>query len=378
MDFFEIQIHLIEKLSENKGAIETIHDFLLHFRTSENDSIIQELLNLNFASDIISIETFISNAIISEPPKIKVKGYWFGIFETEDENKVSFQAYLAGSNKASVADETAEWAVEPKYFPENRYIKSDILEVLPSILKDDDLDLSLKYFPLWYLTIVIANYCKKNYKLLSNANKCLVAVGFDEGDFINIGSLNEAGFDLTKFKIKKPKPLKKTKTMHKYYAIDKNWTNAWSLTVLNEGYTLDFSTKYFAEATTGINKHPVDYSEAITYRRIISKKLLDILLPFNNNNFEYLPIEIKGHEDCQYYLLNVIAINNCLNEKETIWYFERYAKDIAFFEEKIISKSIFKLTSKDIQNYIYINAEIKEALESNGITGITLIPIRTF
>lgn len=377
MDFYEIQIYLLEKLAENKPAIEIINEYLSFIKTESTKEIIEKMHNLNFAIDIISIEESVSNILISDPPKIRVKGYWFGIFETEDQSSVCFEAYLAGSNKASVTDETAEWAVEAKYFPKNRFIKSEILEVLPSILNEDDLALNLKYFPLWYLTIVIANYCKKNHKLLLNTNKCLVAVGFDEGDFVNIGNLNDNGFDFVKFRVKKPKPLKKTKTKHKYYAIDDNWANAWSLTVLNEGYTLDLSTKYIADATIGVNKYPVDYNEAVTYRNIISKKLLEILLAFNNNSFEYLPIEINGHKNLEYYLLNVIQTNDCLNEKDTIWYFEHYAKDISLFEEKIIHKSIFKLKSKDIHSYIFVSAEIKEALEANGITGIKLIPIRS-
>lgn len=387
MDFYEIQVYLIEQLSAHNDTSKLLTDFLAYIKTNENEATIAKIEKLDFNTDIISIESQLTETLKTEPPKIKVKGYWFGIFEAEEDSNHIFQGYISGNSKASATDEDNEWAVDPKYFPESRYFKSTVLEKLPQILLNESDDFSTQYFPLWYLTIVIANYCKKINDLLLNSDKCLIAVGWDSGDFINVGHLSKKGFELLKFKIRKPKELKKTKTNHRYYGINATWSNAWILDIINDsdlvsgfavlGKPIDLHRKYEAQGKVGINCYPIDYNEALG-TPIISQKLLDLLLPYNNNGeFEYVPILINNDPNLKYYILNILKSNKCLNNKETVWMTEDYADDFVFTESEVKHKTLFRLKSKDIHEYIYVNAEIKEILESNRITGINLVPIRT-
>jgi hypothetical protein len=388
MDFYEIQIYLIDQLSVSNDSSQLVRNFLSKIKTKENSAIVDRLEKLDFEKDANSIEKSITNILSSEPPKIKVKGFWFGIFDTHDNGKSSSQAYLCGSNKGPGTGETAEWAVNPKYFPESRYFGSKVLNELPEVINEAGDNLEIRYFSLWYLAVVVANYCKSNYSLLLNADKCIVSIGFDSGDFVNIGQLSSKGFELIKFKIQKPKALKRTRTNCKYYGIDHSMTNAWYLTIENDsdlpagfatsGKPIDSTRTYHASALTGLNRYQTDYNQAAFANPIVSQKMLDLLIQHcDKDDFEYVPIEINNAPGLKYYLLNVLKTNRCLNEKETTWMTEHYAAQLAFDENKIKSKAIFRLKSKDIHNYIYINSEIKEALEANEITGLKLVPVRT-
>lgn len=383
MDFYDIQKYLIDQLFAQNDPQQILKNFLLHVKTKENVSFIDKLNALDFESDIDSIKKIIANIIESHPPKKKIKGYWFGIFETTE----GYQAYLVGSSKASLNDETAEWAVEPEYVPENRYIESTVLKILPQIESGTE-DIAIRYFSLWYLMVTVSIFCKKSSHALLNSNKCIITVGYDSGDFINVGQITEKSFELIKLKIQKPKALKLSPNKHKYYAIERNMDNGWFISINNDSNLISgFATiekpinekrLYTANATVGFNQYPLDYNEDAFANPIISERLLEIILKHvDRGDIEFAPIVINDNPSLKYYILNVLKSNKCLNDKQTTWYMDRYVKNFVFDENEIRTKTIFRLKSKDIHNYIYINSRIKQDVELIGITGIKLIPIET-
>ena len=383
MEFYEIQKYLIDQLSTQDDSKQILRSFLLHIQTKENEAAISRLNTLDFETDVDAIERTIGNIIELHPPKKKIKGYWFGIFETTE----GYQAHLVGSNKASLNDEAAEWAVEPEYAPENRYIESNVLRILPQIESGTE-DIAIRYFSLWYLLIAVSSFCKKSSQALLNSNKCIVTVGYDSGDFINVGQVTEKGFELIKLKIQKPKALKPSPNKHKYYAIESSMNNGWFISInddsdLVSGFAaiekpIDKKRLYTANATVGFNQYPLDYNEDAFANPIVSERLLEIFIKHvDQSDIEFVSIVINENPNLKYYILNVLKSNKCLNDKQTTWYMDHYAKDFVFDEVDIRTKTIFRLKSKDTHHYIYINSSIKQDVESNGITGMKLIPIGT-
>ena len=65
----------------------------------------------------MNFEQWITQIIVNEKPNRKIKGYFFGIFETgEDE----YMMYLAGSREFDVEDD--DWACNNDFEPNDKYL----------------------------------------------------------------------------------------------------------------------------------------------------------------------------------------------------------------------------------------------------------------
>src|SRR5205085_8479440 len=97
-----------------------------------------------------------------EPPEIEIDAYWFGIFNPSQDGLESCDLYIAGSDHFDPDDRTADWAVNPSYFPVGRYADSVVLAALHQILgsADDNAFTFGDYaLCLGYACLVVAEIC---------------------------------------------------------------------------------------------------------------------------------------------------------------------------------------------------------------------------
>jgi hypothetical protein len=56
------------------------------------------------------------------PPPVGVEALWFGLVELIDNDSVGWHLYVAGCDSFDPNDETGDWACEPIWLPEGRYV----------------------------------------------------------------------------------------------------------------------------------------------------------------------------------------------------------------------------------------------------------------
>jgi hypothetical protein len=149
------------------------------------------------------INNWIENVLKNDPIPPKINGLWFGLYNPcNDDGEASADIYIAGNDGFDKDDEDGEWAVDPKYFPETRYLKSKILDKIYQIAYsyEDGLENTAEYALCFAYGCLITKYLLVKYSksIISSKTKSIgVAVGFDSGDFLVIGELNKDGFTIS-------------------------------------------------------------------------------------------------------------------------------------------------------------------------------------
>lgn len=106
--------------------------------------------------------------LVAQVPE-DVVGLWFGIVDLDRAGVLRRELYVAGSRVFDCEDETAEWACDPEWWPENRYVWLPGLKV-----EADYLDV------LAYATALVDTLRPQDLVTHELAG---VGVGFDDGDF---------------------------------------------------------------------------------------------------------------------------------------------------------------------------------------------------
>ena len=107
---------------------------------------------------------------------------------------------------------------------------------------------------------------------------------------------------------------------------------------------------------------------------LISEDALDILLPFMKKYIELLDIKILGEKlKCNYYLLNVLNILDCLDLNKSMidWASDSSGitnvKEYTFKEDQLKNSFIFRI--KGYEKNIYVNEEFKNLVDKNNLQG---------
>jgi len=98
-----------------------------------------------------------------------VVGLWFGITDLAAKNGVSRHLYVAGCPTFDAGDETAEWATDYCWRPEDRYVQAPALAGLPASDFAEVLD---------HAVTLLERLRPQDAVPVQG-----VAVGFDDGDF---------------------------------------------------------------------------------------------------------------------------------------------------------------------------------------------------
>ena len=158
-----------------------------------------DLLVLDIEMDSLLLQGWVQKILLAEPP-VDVRAFWFGLFQAElDGGEATYLLYIAGSSEYDSDDETADWACDPDYFPENRYIRSSVLDGIYRFLqgRDEETKLLGEYLLLiGYAGLVLRDILPavNPHLLLGSAASRVVAVGYDDGDFITLGEITGEGW----------------------------------------------------------------------------------------------------------------------------------------------------------------------------------------
>ena len=157
------------------------------------------LRQLDFAADERRLKRWLVGVLTKEPPQKSVKAYWFGIFNPIVEDKATCGMYLAGSKIFDAADETFDWACGPDYFPNGRYAESQVLDEI--YRKVDKAKGSVSEYGEYVLCLGFGGLIIKTLAntidvetWLGNLNSRAVAIGFDSGVGILMGSITKNGW----------------------------------------------------------------------------------------------------------------------------------------------------------------------------------------
>lgn len=186
-------------------AVKTIEDgwqaLLTAAKQKQTSRAWGALSELEVKKDLKSHVDWLVEGFEKEPPPKEINAFWFGIFErVQQKAKNSYATlYIAGSDHYDPEKRySIDWAVRPRYFPEWRYAPSPVMDQISSEehkakgSKDAFHFLTLGYAAL--LTRFAWQGALTRIKYDFGERECPIAVGFDEGGFIFIGSVSKEGF----------------------------------------------------------------------------------------------------------------------------------------------------------------------------------------
>ncbi len=158
----------------------------------------QELKELDYARAVKELEEWFAGAVAREPPTIEVRGIWVGLCNPVGDGEVAADMYFAGTERFD--RENPDWAVGAAYYPKDAYAQSTALESIYDIAYRNENGLANE--AEWSLCLAFGVFAVR--ELLSNASPSLfravgpigVSVGFDSGDYIDLGELSSGGFRL--------------------------------------------------------------------------------------------------------------------------------------------------------------------------------------
>ena len=146
---------------------------------------------------IDELRDWIATPFILDPPKTALAGLWFGLFNPEYDGKGAADIYVCGSHRFFADPNDNSWAVGPDWWPEHRYAHSSLLRDLYQIAyRRGGLGNDAEYpLCLGYGGFVIRDLLRgiRPETMLAESISLGVAVGFDSGDFVLVGTLTRRG-----------------------------------------------------------------------------------------------------------------------------------------------------------------------------------------
>ena len=157
-----------------------------------------DLRSLDYRQDTIILRSWLATLLTREAPAVGVVAYWFGIFNPIVNDTDSCGFYVSGSRERYKPG--SDWACwKPgAYVPQGRYAPSQVLPLLyrTAINVEDPERLGEYTLCLGYVCLVVADLVRylDPPLLVGKATERTVAVGFDSGDQIFLGSLTSTGW----------------------------------------------------------------------------------------------------------------------------------------------------------------------------------------
>ena len=159
--------------------------------------------------DITKLNEWLQSIFIEEPPEKPLSGLWFGLFNTTSNNIPVADMYVGGASHVDREDSDIEWASDLDYFPENNYADSHILAAIYQIAYSSKKGLrNNAEYPLClaYGAFAVKRLLKEIDPriIISGDKKAIVTVGFDDGDYLNIGDMAAEGLTIRKTNLLQP------------------------------------------------------------------------------------------------------------------------------------------------------------------------------
>lgn len=189
----EGRVHeLVRKAPRLRDAWTELVDYA---RDCEGDPFWRSLAEIDVDSNLEHLRAWLRGTLEREPPPDGIRAYWFGLCNPlGDDGEATSDFYVAGSMEFDRED--PDWACDPAYWPSDGYAGCGVCRRIyaASYVKGGPA-VRGEYFCLWHSCLVIAQLCREYGSLLrGNAAERHVAVGFDDGDQVVLGTLKASGF----------------------------------------------------------------------------------------------------------------------------------------------------------------------------------------
>lgn len=147
------------------------------------------LRQLDLENEQIEIKNWLEKLVTTSPLPESVVALWIGILKFADNDKEIPAIYLVGADTYQKDD--IDWACDPTYMPDNRYVHPGVLIQIDDIIKTDednyeffDWLLPLAYCALTFDEIYRTKLNKKLF--LTSKDKLFAATGHDSGDYLDL------------------------------------------------------------------------------------------------------------------------------------------------------------------------------------------------
>jgi hypothetical protein len=159
----------------------------------------ERIKRLDYDLDVDVFYRWLADQLHLHPPPVEISAFWFGIFETLDNQMESvFVTYLGGSRRKPLSEMDIEWASNLDYHPRDTVpgvcppnlenIRDEICETDEgNEEKEDMISLADYVLPFGYYVLLIQELKSRMGKTaLPGAGYIPVAVGYDDEDWIYI------------------------------------------------------------------------------------------------------------------------------------------------------------------------------------------------
>lgn len=156
--------------------------------------------------DVSPLLDWVQTPFRDEPPEAPLKGLWFGLFNPCPDGRTPVaDIYVCGSERFEPDPDDNSWAVGPDWWPEFRYARSGVLAQIYRIAyrqgqttaeREECLENNAEYpLCLGYGAFAVRELLAQVEPslLLGPSESIGVAVGFDSGDFVLLGTLTSDG-----------------------------------------------------------------------------------------------------------------------------------------------------------------------------------------
>ncbi len=151
-----------------------------------------DLRNLNINEEQAEIVEWIEKVVVDEPIPKTIVAIWVGIFKLASDDKEIPTIYFVGADTYDKED--IDWASDPTYLPDNRYVQPGILQQIDNAIRPDkenyeflDWILPVAYCAFTFEEIIRTKLNKKLF--LKNKSKVFAAVGHDSGDYVDLSPI---------------------------------------------------------------------------------------------------------------------------------------------------------------------------------------------
>ena len=181
-----------EVIENNKHKLDVSQFMQLVISTCksiEPDQAWDEFSKLQYSLEVSELSGHVVSVLNKHPANIDEQGFWFGINNPVlKSGETSAGIYFSVSSTYDPNDEDTDWACNAEFYPEDGYFKSLIMQQIYSLAYGaSKLGNKAEYALCMAYGLKLAQAAMQRYKEANPGHKVGFAVGFDSGDFINIG-----------------------------------------------------------------------------------------------------------------------------------------------------------------------------------------------
>jgi hypothetical protein len=182
----------INSISRNKLTLDQGKDSIISFLQKRYPSFDSRTVSkVNFHNLRHEFLDWVRVPLQHSPPDDNIRSLYFGMFESTDpqlvdDGKSVMVFYVAGSDRTP-AEDVHDWAVNPRYLPDARYIIFDDYIFLYNELKRYDNHDQVEQIIINGISNLIISNSLLELKHLTGKERLSVGSGFDEGPAFMVG-----------------------------------------------------------------------------------------------------------------------------------------------------------------------------------------------